>query len=150
MVHPIPTSPFIHLNDFFFAFSVAVVGLEKTAYSVSEGDGTLQVCAVLNNPSGTCLTFTIGIESSRRGSAGKYSILVCIMAFSSCNTFLTVSVMDYGPVATTLNFNRCARRKCLVVSIINDMTVENDESFHIALVRTPGLARNTQKMELLK
>ena len=49
-----------------------MVGLERTAFSVSEGDGTLQVCAVVSNPSGNCpieFTFTVDIEISH-GSAG--------------------------------------------------------------------------------
>ena len=48
------------------------MGLERTVYSVSEGDGTLQVCAVVSDPSGTCpldFTFTVDIEISH-GSAG--------------------------------------------------------------------------------
>ena len=48
--------------------------------------------------------------------------------------------MDYGPVATRLTFNRCARRECVVVSIIDDTTLENSETFHITLERTPGLS----------
>ena len=52
-----------------------MVGLERTYYSVSEGDGTLQVCAVVSDPSGTCpidFTFTVVIEI-REDSAGKYN-----------------------------------------------------------------------------
>ena len=42
-----------------------MVGLERTYYSVSEGEGLIEVCAVVSNPTGTCpidFTFTVDIQ----------------------------------------------------------------------------------------
>ena len=126
--------------------AAAVVGLERTYYSVSESDGTLLVCAVLSDPSGTCplnFTFIVDIQMSG-GNAGKYRMyaLQYFIFIMYKNTSPTLSVMDYSPVATRLRFNRCARRECVVVSIIDDINLENSETFHMTLVRTPGLAFN--------
>ena len=55
-----------------------MVGLERTYYSVSEGDGLIEVCAVVSNPTGTCpidFTFTVDIDV-RGDNAGKYLKLV--------------------------------------------------------------------------
>ena len=48
--------------------------------------------------------------------------------------------MDYNPVAESLRFNRCDRRKCVVVPIIDDLMLEHIECFLLTLERTPSLA----------
>ena len=52
----------------------------------------------------------------------------------------TVTPMDYGAVSTTvLMFNMCQDRSCTGVPIVDDLVLENDESFNVTLERTPGL-----------
>ena len=41
--------------------------------------------------------------------------------------------MDYGSVDTTLPFDACDTRSCVNVSITNDDTLENTESFFVNL-----------------
>ena len=43
--------------------------------------------------------------------------------------------MDYGSVDTTLQFDACEMRSCVNVSITNDDTLENTESFFVNLER---------------
>lgn len=54
--------------------------------------------------------------------------------------FSTVTPMDYGAVSTTvLMFNMCQKRSCADVPIVDDLVLENDESFSVTLDRTTGL-----------
>ena len=48
--------------------------------------------------------------------------------------------MDYSPIAGSLRFNRCERRKCVVVPIVDDLMLEHSEVFLLTLERTPSLA----------
>ena len=50
-----------------------------------------------------------------------------------------VSPMDYGTVAASLIFEVCETRRCVNISIEDDMTLENIESFNVILERSPGL-----------
>ena len=51
--------------------------------------------------------------------------------------------MDYGSVDTTLPFAACERRSCVNVSITNDDTLENIESFFVNLNRNRPESRIT-------
>ena len=46
--------------------------------------------------------------------------------------------MDYGELSTILSFPTCGTRQCVNVSIVDDDVLENVESFHVTLERTPG------------
>ena len=47
--------------------------------------------------------------------------------------------MDYSSVPTPLKFDSCETRQCTNITIMNDMLVENTESFSVTLVRTADL-----------
>lgn len=52
---------------------IAIVGLERTVYTVAEDDNVVEVCAVVFVPSGGCpieFAFNIRLETGS-GSAGK-------------------------------------------------------------------------------
>ena len=56
-----------------------------------------------------------------------------------CKNLLTVSSTDYRPVSTVLMFDTCETRHCTVVTIVEDVVLENVEMFSATLSRTPGL-----------
>ena len=47
--------------------------------------------------------------------------------------------MDYETLSTTLTFAACETRRCVDVVIVDDMIVEQDETFTVTLQRTPDL-----------
>ena len=47
--------------------------------------------------------------------------------------------MDYGAIDVILEFDVCETRKCVNVSIVNDLVDEEDEIFTYHLRRTPNL-----------
>ena len=47
--------------------------------------------------------------------------------------------MDYGASDVILEFNACETRKCVNVSIVNDLVDEEDEIFTYHLRTTPNL-----------
>ena len=47
--------------------------------------------------------------------------------------------MDYIGLSTILSFPTCGTRQCVNVSIVDDDVMENVESLHVTLERTPGL-----------
>ena len=79
---------FLSLCDHYI-FSAAVVGLEKTIYSVSEDDGMLEVCAIVTTPDIGCpIQFPFQVSlSTTDGSAGTDIIIIDIIyhvIVSSC------------------------------------------------------------------
>ena len=59
-----------------FSTSVATVGLEMTVYEVTEGESSVEVCAVVFTPGGNCpiqYPFDVSLSFSD-GSAGKFFI----------------------------------------------------------------------------
>ena len=61
--------------------SVAVVGLDRTLYQVSEDVGVVEVCAIVYSPMGDCpVEFPFGVRlRTLNGSAGKKIVRhVCI------------------------------------------------------------------------
>ena len=46
---------------------------------------------------------------------------------------------DYDPVSTTLAFGACDIRRCVEISIVDDVIVELTEPFFVTLERTSGL-----------
>ena len=49
------------------------------------------------------------------------------------------SSLDYGVVDTILTFAACETRSCVSVFIMDDILLEDDESFNVNLERTLGL-----------
>ena len=47
--------------------------------------------------------------------------------------------MDYTSVTNILEFGICDTRQCIEIPIVDDMIVEETESFFVTLERTPGL-----------
>ena len=52
--------------------------------------------------------------------------------------------MDYGARDVILQFVACDTRKCMNVTIVDDIQVEPDESLTYHLARTPGLDSSIQ------
>ena len=46
-----------------------------------------------------------------------------------------MSPSDYVAQSTTVSFGSCDKRKCVTVSIVDDVILENPESFHITVER---------------
>ena len=51
----------------------------------------------------------------------------------------TVQTMDYRAIDVILEFGACETRKCVNVSIVDDLVDEEDEIFTYHLRRTPNL-----------
>ncbi|CAI8013544.1 hypothetical protein GBAR_LOCUS8570 [Geodia barretti] len=99
----------------------AVVGLEMTFFSVSEGVGYVELCAYVSFPEITCpieFPFEVGL-STADGTA--------------------VETMDYGAIDVILMFDTCETRKCVNVTITDDLVDEPLEFFTYTLTRTPSL-----------
>ena len=58
-----------------YSIIVAVVGLEMTVYSVSEGDGNVEVCAVVHSPNIDCpIEFSFAVNlTTKDGTASMCS-----------------------------------------------------------------------------
>ena len=49
--------------------------------------------------------------------------------------------MDYMALSETVVFAECETRRCVIVAIVNDITLERVEAIHINLERTSNLDR---------
>lgn len=47
--------------------------------------------------------------------------------------------MDYIGLSRFLNFSACETRRCVTVTIVNDLVCEPEEEFDLTLERTVGL-----------
>ena len=56
-----------------------------------------------------------------------------------CNSPATVNPMDYLELNTTLSFATCETRRCMNVTIVDDLVDEPLEFFNYTLERTSGL-----------
>ena len=117
----------------------AVVGLEQTFFRVMEYVGVVELCANVSYPDCTCpIAFPFDIFlSTDDGSAGKCQFKHNRSTFSV--TFPTESTMDYGPLNELLMFYACETRKCVNVTVIDDVVDELDEFFTYHLRRTTSL-----------
>ena len=120
---------------------MAVVGLEQTFFSVSEGVGVVELCVNVSSPVIDCpIKFRFEIQlSTRDGSAGNEYCQFIVHVYSF---LITVSSMDYRSLNALLMFAECQHRSCVDVTIDNDSGGEPDENFVYALSRTPGLHPN--------
>ena len=60
-------------------------------------------------------------------------------------TYTTVAPSDYGSLDMVLMFGECERRKCVIVTIVDDFEDELDENFFYHLEETPnGLHPNIE------
>ena len=73
-----------------FVFVVAVVGLERTLYQVSEDVGVVEVCAVVLSPSSPCpITFSFDvILVTNDGSAGNVTLISHDTSSNLCCMYL--------------------------------------------------------------
>ena len=63
-----------------------------------------------------------------------YICTLCSLSFS------TVETMDYGALDVIMMFDECERRRCMNVSITQDLVDEPDEFFNFHLNRTTDLS----------
>ena len=61
----------------------AVVSLEQTLYSVTEGDEDVEVCVIVSSPNNDCpIDFPFNIDfSTSDDSAGKYTLCLVTYCF---------------------------------------------------------------------
>ena len=117
----------------------AEVSLEVPLYTVQEDVGVVEVCVIVSSPSISCpisfpfiVTFTTSDNSAGKDYYSKCAIIYGLFIHA-------VSPMDYGGESTVLMFDSCDVQSCLNISIIDDMVVEDLESFDITVGRAPGL-----------
>ena len=67
--------------------SEALVGLEKTIYSVSEYVGVVEVCAIVYSPTINCpIVFPFDVSLSTSENTAGISCLICLYASLYCST----------------------------------------------------------------
>ena len=118
---------------------MALVGLEKVVYSVSEDTDVAELCAVVTNPTTNCpidFPFNVSLLTHDK-SAGKTRHIYC--QWQICITLSTVNHTDYSAPSVTLKFATCETRQCLNVSIMDDVVDEPEESFSYTLERLVNL-----------
>ena len=122
--------------------TVAVVGLERTIYRVSEDVGVVELCAIVFSPSSPCpISFPFSVILSTDNDSAGTSTVDLTLHHTPAIIYVTSAVapMDYGHVATLLSFDACEMRRCVNVTIVNDVVLENVESFDVTLDRAPEL-----------
>ena len=116
--------------------------MEKTHYIVDEGSGSVVVCVNVSGPSETCpigFPFRLSL-SPLRGTAGEVGMFYNGGLFNDqLFSFFADIDVDYVAFSRELIFSPCDRVQCKGVVIIDDRTVEKNESFGLILERQPGV-----------
>ena len=68
-----------------------------------------------------------------------YNIMIIRMPLWDDSLFFSVSPMDYTELNSMLSFAACETRRCMNVTIVDDLVNEPPELFVYTLERTPGL-----------
>ena len=87
-----------------------VAGFEQVFYTVSEDDGFVEVCVIIENQLVSDVTVSLQTDSAISGEGYNY-----------------IEVLTFVAPST---------RECTSVTIINDTLYENDEIFHVRLSTT--------------
>ena len=124
---------------------MTVVGLETTAYSISESDEVVQICINAAGSNTLCPNtdnFQLTLKTADQ-SAGKmlcvlkcHTLILLQYSYFGCMTdtfYSTVSPTDYEAVSKTVVFASCDSQQCVNISITNDLINEPEETFTISL-----------------
>lgn len=118
----------------------ANVGLVQTTYTVDEDNTRVEVCVRVTGPNASCpigFTFILSLSSLNHGSAGA---AVCMFQSDVITCYLSADAdSDYQSVHKDLTFTVCSKGECGYVDIIDDVTVEEIESFDLTLESLPGV-----------
>ena len=99
-------------KNLFFILGISI-GFELPRYTVNEGDGSIEVCAVLTSGSlERTVTFTL--------STGDDSAI-------------STDPVDFSAVAVELQFNETTSRACADIPITDDNRVELPENFTVEI-----------------
>ena len=90
-----------------------VAGFEQVFYTVSEDDGFVEVCIIIENQLVSDVTVSLQTDSAISGEGYNYIEMMIVLTFVAPST-----------------------RECTSVTIINDTLYENDEIFHVRLSTT--------------
>ena len=99
----------------------------------------IELCAVVFEPDINCpihFSFNIHLRTANETAGKMYTL---------CNNPLslllfTVEGMDYGALDVDLMFEKCMRRKCVNVTIVDNQMNEPNETFTFHLSRTTDLS----------
>ena len=118
-----------------------------TMASVSEGDGTVEVCATFSGA--TSQNFVLVKIFTGDSSPGKWDMLIKISKSIFYRIVVSaVAGSDYEQVSAPLTFptgSVAGDMQCVNISIVDDVVFEGDETFTVTLtVTTSGvMERNT-------
>ena len=116
--------------------------MEQVLFEVMEDVEIIEMCAIVFEPYTNCpihFSFNIRLHTAD-GTAGKiYSLSIQRYNILSLLLF-TVEGMDYGALDVDLMFEKCMRRKCVNVTILDDQLNETNETFTFHLSRTTDLS----------
>ena len=110
-----------------------MVGLERPSYIVSESEEAVEICITAvgaNTPCPSTQSFQATL-STTDGSAGIFIIAYTI----SLTLFALVSHSDYEAVSEVLTFAPCETRRCVNVSITDDLVNEPEGTFSLSLTK---------------
>ena len=112
---------------------VVSIGWEQTSYTVSEENGEVRACAILN---GTIeKTVQVFFTTSISGQAsGKKKTLVLVIECVYLKLFhFFAANMDFIELAQDLIFSIDTTTLCVNISIVDDQILESEESFELKL-----------------
>ncbi len=134
-------------------FVATTVSVGTVNYRVTEGEGSIEVCATLTNPLDESLSVNLrtGVISPSEAQGIDYFSMVilsvCVMIRHSLlslppSLFLSspAEVSDFVETSTTLVFSPSQTERCTTILIVDDSVVETqEESFNVVItIPTPS------------
>lgn len=122
---------------------------------VLENEALTSVCVGLKPPDNNthcAVNFSLTLHVSITGyTAGNVlSSLICGLFLPYFTLIPVDPASDYIANSTDLIFDRCSLEQCVAITLINDETLELNETFVISLERTAGLDERIRLVDTLK
>ena len=118
--------------------------MEQTFFRVIEDVEVIELCAVVFEPEINCpiqFSFNIHLHTADGTAGKKCTLYIIIQRYNPLPLLLfTVEGMDYGALDVDLTFEKCMRRKCVNVTILDNQMNEPNETFTFHLNRTTDLS----------
>ena len=119
--------------------------MEQAYFGVMEDVEVIELCVVVFEPSNfSCpiqFSFNIHLHTANETAGKIYCPYTSNKYYNPLSLLIfTVEGMDYGALDVDLMFEKCTRRKCVNVTIMEDQMKEANETFTFHLNRTTDLS----------
>ena len=130
-----------------------ILGFEHESYSISEGNGSVEVCVQVKNGISQS-SLRLSLATMDGDATGNYTQIIkavytasvimikyfLLLSFNMYCTLFTIASADYTSKSVDLMFGSSNNKRCVVIPVLNDTVPEDPEHFSVVVSMTTPLA----------